>query len=166
MTQQSQKIITNVKFKKDENCQFYGFVTKNEFGSWRGCREESDVKKKIVFADTAACGGLMPNVLYRAILTPMGNGKNGFIAKQMEIVKFKAKIETELHNKTFKVVVRFGNKILTYNPASSWERNRNIQGIARHLKGRIDLEDSLRISEEFLDCACLVLGLYKRKCKK
>ena len=52
----AQRIKTNIKFNKGLNgveSRIYGLVTKQN-GSWRGCRETDDCKKKIVFVDPDA----------------------------------------------------------------------------------------------------------------
>lgn len=165
MTQKTQKIKTNVKFQKTDAGQFYGFVTKNQNGSWRGCRESDDCKRKIVLVDPLASQDMSENTLYKVVLIPMRDGKNGFIATKAEAVKFEGKIEVELDDNTFRVSVKFGHKTLVYDPTSSSPKNRNIQAIAELIKSRQDLKDNFKVAEEFLDSACLVNSLYKRTIK-
>lgn len=164
MTRQSQRIKTNIKFKQNERGAFYGFVTKNERGSWRGCRDNSDAKKKIVFIDKHAEKDIIPNALYQATLIPMTSGC-GFIAIDAKLVQFVAKINTEVEERTYRVTVQFGQKTIVYDPASKDAKRNNIQTIANLLKNRVDLKSKDAVAEEFLDSACLLLSIYKRQNK-
>lgn len=161
MTQHSHRIKTNIKFKQNENGAFYGFVTKDSNGSWRGCREDV-IKKKIVFVNKHEEAGIIPNALYQCILVPMTE-KNGFIAFQPQLVKFDAQIKTEATDKVYRVSVKFGNTVITYNPQSSNPNKNNIQSIVNLLKSRNDLKYQDAVADEFCDCACLLLSIYKRQ---
>lgn len=156
------RIKTNIKFKQNERGAFYGFVTKNSSGSWRGCNEESDVKKKIVFVDEHESKDIIPNALYQCSLIPM-NSDCGFIALSPKLLQFTAKIETEANNGKYSVTVRFGNKAVVYDPASKNKKKNDIQSIFKLLKGRVDLKYKDAVAEEFLDCACLLLNIYKKE---
>lgn len=164
MTQQSQRIKTNIKFKQNERGAFYGFVTKNENGSWRGCKEDSNVKKKIVFVDRHEDSGIIPNALYQVTLIPM-TSDNGFIAINARLVQFVAKINTEVEEHTYRVTVQFGQKTIVYDPTSKDAKKNNIQTIANLLRNRVDLKSKDAVAEEFLDSACLLLSIYKRQNK-
>lgn len=164
MAQQPQRIKTNIKFKKNERGVFYGFVTKNKKGSWRGCNEESEVKKKIVFLDNHEESNMIPNALYQVTLIPM-KSDSGFIALNPKILQFIAKIETKVENNIYNVTVKFGNRTVIYDPTSDNKKKNNIQSIANFLKSRVDLKYKDAVAGEFLDCACLLLSIYKRKNK-
>lgn len=164
MLQQSQRIKTNIKFKQNERGVFYGFVTKNERGSWRGCNEDSNVKKKIVFVDEHEKNNIIAGALYQVTLIPMTSNK-GFIALNAKLVQFEAKINTEVNDDTFRVSVQFGQKIIIYDPTSEDTKKNNIQAIANLLRSRIDLKSKDAVAEEFLDSACLLLSIYKRQNK-
>lgn len=164
MTQQSQRIKTNIKFKKNERGAFYGFVTKNERGSWRGCNENSDYRKQIVFVDKHETANIIAGALYQATLIPM-TSKGGFIALNAKLVQFDAKINTEVKENTYRVTVQFGQKEIIYDPTSKNSKKNNIQAIANLLKSRIDLKSKDAVAEEFLDSACLLLSIYKRQNK-
>lgn len=162
MTHQLQ-IKTNLKFKRDEKGELYGFVTKTDNGSWRGCRED-EVKKKIVLTDKHLGQSMQENVLYQVVLIPM-RSDSGFIAIQAKLVQFTAKIETETRHGEYKVVVKFGNKVVTYNPQSTDNRRNNPQAIAKYLRERVDLKYSNAVAEEFINCACLLLCIYNKNNK-
>lgn len=164
MLQQSQRIKTNIKFKQNERGAFYGFVTKNEKGSWRGCNEDSYVKKKIVFVDEHEANDIIVGALYQVTLIPMTSNK-GFIALNAKLVQFEAKINTEVKDDIFRVSVQFGQKTIVYDPTSKNVKKNNIQSIANLLRSRIDLKSKDAVAEEFLDSACLLLSIYKRQNK-
>lgn len=162
MTQPT-KIKTNIKFYKGlDNIadRIYGFVTKKD-GSWRGCRIEDDIKKKIVFVDAAIAKDILPNILYSCSLIPMRNDK-GFIAKSASVIKFEATIRTTCRNNVFVVTVKFGNKLYIYDPSSKEGRKRDIKKIADTLRNRIDLVDAFNVAEEFVNAACMVKHMYNQ----
>lgn len=153
-------IKTNVKFYKGlDNIadRTYGFVTKVN-GSWKGCRE-TEKKKKIVFVDAAIEDDIIPNALYKCLLVPM-RGEKGFVAKTASLIQFSCTITTICRRNTFRVTAKFGNKIIIYDPSSHERRKRNIKYIADILRNRIDLENSLKVAEDFIDNACMVKRLY------
>jgi predicted ATPase with chaperone activity len=156
----AQVIRTNIKFKKNDKGHLYGFVSKTQDGSWRGVREESTDKKKIVFIDDMAERNMQPNVLYHCLLVPM-NEKNGFIVMNAKAVKFPAKITT-FTNKEYRVEVQFGNKTIVYDPSSTLLIKNNMQNIANMLRKRYDLVCPMLTADEFLDAATIVNVLYKR----
>lgn len=164
MLQQSQRIKTNIKFKQNERGAFYGFVTKNKKGSWRGCNENCDVKKQIVFVDEHEASNIIAGALYQVTLIPM-TSKNGFIALNAKLVLFEAKINTEVEDNIFRVTVQFGQKVIIYDPTSEDSKKNNIQAIVNLLKSRVDLKSKDAVAEEFLDSACLLLSIYKRQNK-
>lgn len=158
----AQKIKTNIKFYQglgDVADKLYGFVTKSN-GSWKGCRVTED-KKKIVLVDVSIAKDIVPNMLYSCSLTEMLNG-DGFIAKSASMVKFKATISTTYRNNSYLVRVRFGNKIIIYDPASKERRKRNIQSIADAIRQRLDLEDPSQVAEDFINDACMIKRLYEQ----
>lgn len=159
----AQTIKTNIKFKKDSRDQLYGFVTKVG-SSWRGCREEDTVKKKIVYADKKVQLSMEPGLLYHVVLIPM-TVKDGFIAIQAQQMKFNAKINTELNDNKFKVSVSFGNKVFIYDPASKSKKRSDMNAIAQLIRERKDLEGSMQVADDFLDNAMMALVLYKRSNK-
>ena len=157
-----QIIKTNIKFQKNEKGVFQGFVTKNQYGSWRGCREDATVSKKIVLLDPRQVEiELKENVLYQCTLIPM-QSDCGFIAISAKLLQFEAKTETIAHDNVYKVIVRFGNKVITYDPTSKNQKRNDIQGIANLLRNREDLKYANATAEEFLDCACLLQSIYNK----
>ena len=160
----SQRIKTNIKFYKGlggVESRIYGLVTKIQ-GSWRGCRETDDCKKKIVFVDPSISKDIVPNVLYSCSLVPMKK-EEGFIVKSAQIVKFKAIIETKITKSIFRVSVKFGNKVFVYDPDSKEKRHKDIKTIAESLRKRIDILDANQTAEDFLNSACIVKRLYEQK---
>lgn len=157
-----QIIKTNIKFKENERGIFQGFVTKNKRGSWRGCREDDDVSKKIVLLDPRQVTiPIKDNTLYQCSLIPMRND-GGYIVIHAKPVQFVARTETIAHNNVYRVIVKFGNKIVIYDPTSKFEKQNNIQAIANFLRNREDLRYANAVAEEFLDCACLLQSIYNK----
>lgn len=157
-----QKIKTNIKFYKglnDMEDKLYGFVTKSN-GSWRGCRSDVE-KKKIVFVDSEIADDIAPNVLYSCSLIPMLNDK-GFVAKSASVVKFTGTITTISRKNVFIVTVKFGNKVIIYDPSSKERRKRDIKAIAEILRNRIDLKNAYDVAEDFISSACVVKRLYQQ----
>lgn len=160
----SQRIKTNIKFYKGlggVESRIYGLVTKNN-GSWRGCRETDDCKKKIVFVDPSISKDIIPNVLYSCSLMPMKK-EEGFIAKSAQIVKFKAMIETKMSRRDYHVSVKFGNKEIIYNPGSKEKRFKNIKEIADGIRKRVDIMDAGQVAEDFLNSACIVKRMFEHR---
>ena len=155
----AERIKTNIKFYKGlDNIagRTYGFVTKVK-GSWKGCRE-TERKKKIVFVDTSIENTIVPNMLYKCTLIPMRT-EDGFIAKTAVLVQFPGTISTVCRN-VFIVLVKFGNKVIIYDPSSKDKRKRDIKMIADNLRNRLDLENGPRVAEDFIDNACMIKRLY------
>lgn len=161
MTQHSHRIKTNIKFKQNENGAFYGFVTKDSRGSWRGCRE-TDAKKKIVFVDKDKESDIIPDALYQCSLIPM-KSESGFIAINVKLMKFEAHIETEVTDNLYRVTVTFGHTAIVYNPQSTNPQKNNIQTVARLLRSRHDLKYKEAVAEEFCDNAYLLFNIYKKR---
>lgn len=160
----SQRIKTNIKFSKGlggVESRLYGLVTKTN-GSWRGCRETDECKKKIVFVDPSIANDIIPNALYSCSLVPMKK-EEGFIAKTAQLIKFKAVIETKINRSVCRVSVKFGNKQIVYDPNSKEKRYRDIKAIAEGLRKRIDIIDAHQVAEDFLDSACIVKRLYEQE---
>lgn len=158
-----QVIKTNIKFQENERGVFQGFVTKNEHGSWRGCREDAEVSKKIVLLDPRQVQiTIRENALYQCTLIPM-RSDCGFIVIQAAPVLFQAKTETIVRKGVYKVKVKFGNKIIIYDPTSKCEKRNNIQGIVDYLRKREDLKYANAVAEEFLDCACMLKSIYDKQ---
>lgn len=156
----TKRLKTNIKFKKNaQTGQFFGFVTK-QGSSWRGCDEDSDCKKQVVFVDREASKGMTDNALYHATLIPMRE-KGGFIAISVTLIKFKAKIETFVDDGNYRVEIKFGNRCLTYEPGSRDKRMNDIKTVANKLRNRVDLQDTERVINDFLEAATIVLAYYK-----
>lgn len=159
----SQRIKTNIKFYKGlggVESRLYGLVTKVQ-GSWRGCRETDECKKKIVFVDPSISKDIIPNALYICSLIPMRK-EEGFIVKSAQLVKFKAIVETKITKNVFRVSVKFGNKVIVYDPSSKEKRHKDIRGIAESLRKRVDVLDANGVAEDFLNSACIAKRMYEQ----
>lgn len=157
-----QRIKTNIKFYKglqNVEDQIYGFVTKVN-GGWRGCRDTEE-KKKIVFVDNKIVNDIVPNMLYSCSLIPMRNS-GGFIAMSATPIRFKGVITTTCNKKAYQVKVKFGNKMIIYDPSSSQKRKRDIKSIANNLRNRFDLENAQMVAEDFINNACIIKRLYEQ----
>lgn len=157
----TQVIKTNIKFKENEKGIFQGYVIKVN-GSWRGCRENAETKKKIVLLEPKQITiPIHENALYQCTLIPM-KSDTGFIVINAKPVQFEAKIETIVRKDVYKVIIKFGYKTITYDPTSKLKNRNDKQAIAEKLRSREDLKYANATAEEFLDCACLLQSIYKR----
>lgn len=157
----TQVIKTNIKFKENERGVFQGYVTKVN-GSWRGCRENAETKKKIVLLEPKQITvTIHENTLYQCTLIPM-KSDTGFIVINAKPVQFEAKIETIVRKDVYKVIIKFGNRTITYDPTSKLENRNDKQAIVEKLRSREDLKYANATAEEFLDCACLLQSIYKK----
>jgi len=154
------KIRTLVKFTYDgENKRHIAFITKSK-KSWIGCREGQKKKKKIVVPNKQLVNLIQDNVLYKAELIPMVSN-NGFIAIDLEVAKFPATIETTIRPDRYKVEVKFGNKVIIYDPQKGRQESRKLlPKVMELLKSRIDIEDKESVIEEFYNAANMVLYYY------
>ena len=157
----AKKIKTYLKFRRSERngTSFVSYVRK-ENGSWKGCHESDGYKKKIVLADAALAAILLENVLYNTTLIPMKESM-GFVAINAEPVKFQARINTIIDDDRYAVEVKFGHKLIVYEPASPMENRRSIDGIIKTLSHRIDIKDPERVICDFKESALTVLAYYK-----
>ena len=134
--------------KRKENGQLYGFVTQKR-GNWMGCYENYEGGKRIVIVAKELTPTTLENTLYQAKIIPMNNGKPGFIAVNLKIIKFKATVETILKKEGFAVLVKFGNRTIKYDPESKWKNERCHSDIANLLRHRVDIEDPERTAMDF-----------------
>ena len=155
-------ISTFIKFSYDENTKtFLAFVRKKTKEKlWIGCRERENCKKKVVVPSGQLVELVIPDVLYKAELIPMKNDK-GFIATKIEIVKFPAGIETTIKPNRFKAEIKFGNKVVIYDPQKGRQENRRfLPKVMDILKARVDIEDKENALEQFYNAATLVSMYY------
>jgi hypothetical protein len=157
----SKRIKTYLKFQRSERDKvaFVSYVRK-ENGSWKGCHESDGCKKKIVLADAGVAETLLENVLYNTKLVPMKECM-GFVAISAEPVKFAATIETIIDDTRYAVEVKFGHKLITYEPDSKLENRRSIDGIIQTLARRIDIKDPEQVIADFRESAEIVLAYWK-----
>lgn len=158
----SKRIKTYLKFQRSERdkVSLVAYVQK-ENGSWKGCHESDKCKKKVVLADSQIAQTLLENVLYNATLIPMKE-RMGFVAISAEPVKFPATIETFIDDDgRYAVDVRFGHKLITYEPDSKLENRRSISGIIETLERRIDIKHPEQVIADFKEAAEIVFAYYK-----
>lgn len=157
----AKRIKTYLKFQRSERdkVSFVSYVRK-ENGSWKGCHESDDCKKKIVLADAGVAETLLENVLYNTTLVPMKECM-GFVAISAEPVRFTAQIDTFIEDNKYAVEVRFGHKLIVYDPSSKQENRRSIDGIIQTLSRRIDIKEPERVICDFKESAETVLAYYK-----
>ncbi len=155
-------IKTRIKFFKSEKDgkTLVGYVTENENGVYRGCRESSPVKKKVVIPDVCLAQGMVENALYDCTIKPMNSGE-GFIAVEASLCQFPAIIDTTVTANRFKVAVRFGNQEIVYDPQFGREASRNtVEGVLDVLSSRNDIRDKDKVTDAFLRSANMVCALY------
>jgi hypothetical protein len=160
---QKELIRTKIKFSesKKDGTTLVGYVTQNERGIFRGCRESENVKKKVVIPDHIIAQGMVANVLYDCALKPMSSG-SGFIAVEADICKFPAVIDTQVSNNRFKVEVKFGGKCIIYDPQLGVDDSRKtVEGALSALESRVDIRDKGMVIKTFLSAANMVHALYK-----
>jgi hypothetical protein len=90
----------------------------------------------------------------------MNNDKHGFIAVNVDIIKFKARVETYISDREFRVEVKFGNKTIIYDPAKK-KKYSSISHIADMLSHRVDIMYPGETVSDFLEAANIVLAYYK-----
>lgn len=155
------RIKTYLKFQRSERDKRY-FVSyvRKENGSWKGCHESDACKKKIVLADAKVAQTLLENVLYSVTLVPMKECM-GFVAISAVPVKFSATVETFIDDDRYAVDVKFGHKLITYDPSSPLENRRSIENIVETLRRRIDIKHPEQVIADFKESAETVLAYYK-----
>lgn len=160
---QNGMIRTKIKFNRSTKNEetLVGYVTKNEKGVFRGCREDDQVKKKIVIPDEFLARGMKEGVLYDCELKPMKNGA-GFIAVTANVTLFPAVVDTTVTNNRFKVEVKFGNKRIVFDPQYGNDPCRKtVNGVLEILNQREDIRDKEQVIDAFLRSANMVDALYK-----
>ena len=157
----AKRIKTYLKFQRSERdkVSFVSYVRK-ENGSWKGCHETDEHKKKIVLVDAKVAETLIENVLYNATLIPM-HERDGFVAISAEPVRFTASVEMIIEDDKYVVEVKFGHKLIVYDPSSPMENRRSIDGIIQILSHRIDIKEPERVICDFKESAETVLAYYK-----
>lgn len=157
----TKRIKTYLKFQRSErdNISLISYVRKDN-GSWKGCHENDDCKKKIVLVDAELASTILENVLYSTVLVPMKE-RDGFVAINATPVKFSAQVESFIDDTRYAVEVKFGHKVIVYDPSSKLDNRRSIDGIAQTLMRRIDIKDPERVVMDFKDAAQTVLAYFK-----
>ena len=155
------RIKTCIKFKRSKlNQSLIGFVTKCQ-ASWRGCRENDDVQKKIVIADYQISQSMLPEVLYRVTLVPMKT-ENGFIAIQADVVKFSAFVSIVKKYGHYMVIVKFGNKTIFFDPKGKNKKQNDYGKVLGTLSNRVDIKDPEIVISDFAQAALEVKRLNEK----
>lgn len=126
-----------------------GFVRKRD-GSWIGCHENEDVKKKIVVIGNQV-SNVMENVLYRAKLIPMLSD-HGFVCIGVKPVQFDAEMEVIPHLKGggYSVKITFGNRKMVYDEKNDNPMSSNLQKFVDRLSHRIDIKNIGKLVDDFI----------------
>lgn len=150
MSQKNQKVTpVYLKFyrNKKEN-KIVGFVRKRN-GSWEGCHEEEDCKKKIVVLGIQV-KNIMEGVLYRANLIPMRSDQ-GFVCIKTRPVQFEADMETLFHkNGDYYVRIKFGNKQMVYDIKNKNPDSSQITRFVERLSHRTDIKNINKLVDDFI----------------
>lgn len=161
MESKNNKIKTCLKFKRSKlNQSLIGFVTK-QGQSWRGCRENENVNKKIVIADYQISKSMLPEILYKVTLVPMTTDK-GFIAINATEIKFEAFVTIVKNNGVYEVIVSFGNKNIVFSPMSNNGKSNDYGKVLKVLANRIDIKDLEIVISDFAQAALEVKKLNEK----
>jgi hypothetical protein len=149
-------IHTMLKFVKSEiNDSYISFVSVDTItGRVKGVRKDSPYNKLIVVLDRSLQDKVIKNVLYEVTLIRMSS-KNGYIAIEINPKKFKATIETTYVPKSiYNVDVKFGNKIIRYNPFEGVKNTvRDIESCVDVIKQRQDIANISYVVKDFIEAA-------------
>ena len=152
MTENSIKV--RLRFMKSTKTGYVvGFVSENpKTGVWHGVGEDKPVPKKICVLDRSLAPYVILNKLYDADLVPMQK-KDGFVAKNIELVQYQAKVITShIPGMLYHVEAVFGGKRIVFDPAES--RDRSVcdpQRAIEKLRIRTDVLNLEQALEEFGD---------------
>lgn len=149
-------IKTKLKFQKSEKTGAYiGFISQNpKTGRYCGVRQDSPYPKKVCVVDAKLSYTILQNVLYDVVCIPMKE-KNGYVCISATPVQFAATVDVVYVPKAVYVVeVKFGNKVITFDPLDGKGRNhRTIAGVREILEKRVDIKDLAQVVENFNDAA-------------
>lgn len=158
-------IFTKVKFcKSEETGATVGFVSQNPITKRVcGVHADSPYPKKICLVDKKLAPDILLNVLYDVTLIPMKE-KNGYVAISATPVRFKATVEvTYVPKALYKVVVRFGNKTIVFDPKDGKKDTcRNMDKCLELLEHRVDVEDLASVVSDFADSCNVLLRFYAK----
>lgn len=135
-------------FRNEKENKLVGFVRKRN-GSWEGCRESEEGKKKIVVLGVQT-SNIIEGVLYRANLIPMRSDQ-GFVCIKTRPVQFEAKMETLFHkNGDYYVRIKFGNKQMTYDIKNKNPESSQLSRFVERLSHRTDIKDINKLVDDFI----------------
>ncbi len=146
------KIRTKIKFIKSEQTGAYiGFVSQNpDTNRYRGVRQDTEYPKKVCVLSSDLTCEILTNVLYDVVLVPM-NEANGFVVVEATPHEFTATVETSyIKGVTYKVDVKFGNKVITFDPYKGEMKSMRDLGMCRSLlEKRVDIKNIMQVVEDF-----------------
>lgn len=136
-------------YRNQKENKIVGFVRKRN-GSWIGCHEDDDEKKKIVLIGNQV-KNVMENILYKANLIPMKSDQ-GFVCIGVRPVQFDAEMEVIPHLKGngYSVKITFGNRKMVYDEKNDNPMSSNLQSFIDRLSHRIDIKNINKLVDEFI----------------
>lgn len=164
--QKPERIYTKVKFTRSElTGEPVGFVMRNKTtGEIRGVRQDSQCLKKICVVDKSLKSQVLLNTLYNCTLVPMTNRESGYVVIDLQPVQFRAEISSRyIKGNMYLVEVKFGNKVVTFNPFSGRKDSvRNLAECRAVLEKRVDIEDVTEVVKDFERSANIIVMLMEK----
>jgi hypothetical protein len=153
-------VFSKLRFKYSTRTgNLIAYVTKRN-GCWYGVGKKAREPKQVVLVSPAIQDEVQYNTLYRVAMVPMVE-KKGFVAIGVLEAAFVATvITTYVPNILYKVEVKWGNRIITFDPSS--KRNNSISKIGDTILDRKDIKWRGRVFADFTDAAEALLRNYRR----
>lgn len=160
-----ERLKTKLKFiKSDRSQSWVGFVSINtRNGRIKGVREDEKEHKKVCVVTHELAPIIEPGILYDVEMIPMKKAEAGFIVVKAEPHAFEAKIiVTVVKNAVYTVEVKFGNKVIKYDPLDGRKDTvRTIEGVTSVLRSRNDIKNLLQVIDDFQKSANIVLATFE-----
>jgi hypothetical protein len=158
------RIKTKLKFvKSDRSGSWVGFVSINpKSGCIKGVREKDRTPKKVCIVSHELACVIEPNVLYDVEMIPMQRSEKGYIVMKATPHAFEAKVSSfVVKDATYRVEVKFGNKTIVYDPVEGRKDTmRSIDGVAKLLEHRKDIQNITQVIDDFYTAANIVSTTY------
>lgn len=161
------RVFTKLKFvRSEETGALISFVSQNpKTNRICGVRQDSPYPKKVCIIDKLLAGQIFSNVLYDCTLIPMATKSDGsfsgYVVVAAEPTQFKAQVITKYDkNRTYQVEVRFGNKVILFDPYTGKKPSvRNLTECLAVLEKRMDVVNLLQVIEDFKNASNEILAL-------